>query len=597
VRGEHGLPVAGGTPAMRPSRRPRASRSAAATPCIALLAVLTIPLRAQQPAVDAKPWSIPARGAALFTATGELRWTDAKGDSIGLERAGDRFDPVLFAADVAPDGRALSLQPWSLQSLGPWLAFDLSWRPGDRVDRVFPRVDPFGEVFVHGEAHALADGRHELVVVLRRRDIAPRDDDAEFLRVERHYLGEELGGRLIVRRRLDVERGGVQAFEWEVDGHQSATGGTARARYSVSGGETWRLLETVVDRYTSVATGPGFAARIETARAFATMRLRQELQAPDVQGDDGRGNVQGPSLLALRLAALARSGVRSGDADAAAAFVALQQRELKVPSGIACAILATGWLHAPPGERQHRLGGAPPGPRDLPAPARRYVGQLVRQLLALRRTHGELAFWPFAADVLDFEALHTWLAVVALDEAVACGIEVRPDVFAGVAAHLCEATVDGGWTNDRRDHRGWCTAAATAGALAALQVCARRLPPRDPLQQRIRGVSASGLDVLERLATARWCGADLMVLHQYHADYALALAVLGDELPAGELDALGARDPYFEAALVQQLRQRGDGAVPPTALGTAAALWLWRPCVTGPTTPGSGSGGDQPRKR
>jgi hypothetical protein len=103
--------------------------------------------------------------------------------------------------------------------------------------------------------------------------------------------------------------------------------------------------------------------------------------------------------------------------------------------------------------------------------------------------------------------------------------------------------------------------------------------------------------MLESLATARWCGADLMVLHEYHCEYALALAVLGDELPGTGLDALGARDPYFEAALVQQLRQRSDGAVPPTALGTAAVLWLWRPQVSGPTTPGGGAAADQPRKK
>lgn len=537
------------------------------------LAVGTV--RAQAP-----QWQVPPRGAVRFEKQGALQWT-AAGSRFGGDSLRHLVDPILFAADIAPDGRSLLLEPWSLQSLGPVLALDLSWGPDESVERTFPRVEPYGEVTVRGQAHREPDGEQVLVLSLQRADIAPYDADAEFQRVERHYYDESLTGQLIVRRRLADQGLGVASLRWEIDAKATHTSGRVQSPCAVTGGETWRRLEIVPARYAGSVHGASFGECVATARANALAALRRELVDASVREDDGEGNVQGPSLLAVRLAALARSGVRAMDPDAAAVLASLPERELRVTSGIAFAILAVAWLHAPPAEAPAGRGERSTR-RQLPTAASRYLHLLADQLLARRLVDGDRIAWAPLADRTLPDQRQTWLATAALDEAARCGAKLPKDLFAGVARHLLAAAIDGGFAGSAERHPGHCSAEATAGCVAALSVCARRLAKGDRLQPSIRAAIAAGLDWLRRHGTARYNGAPLCVLRQHEDFAAMALAILADEQP---IETLGPRDPYFELASVLLLRQRRDGVLPSTVFGTAASLWLWRPAVVAPITP------------
>lgn len=564
-------------------------------------------------------WAIPAHGAVLWQVEDTVHWSDAAGKPVGMWTATNYMAPVLFADELEASQRRLAMPPWDFGSLGPWLAMDLSTLSLDGAfDWRFDRVMPFGEVRFVGRARRTQDGWQEFAGELSRADVAPKDADQDFLRVERHYLSERLQGSMTVRRRFDERQGRLLEFAWSVDAKMTHTAGQQRRPFTVGGGQHWTLAATLPNRFPASAGGPAFDARVDAAIQRGAARQLATLGAfsdPSLTDGEGRGNFQGPSLHALMLFGLARAGHRVGEAGIDAALARLPRRPLTEPHGLAMAMLALAELYAPRDERRQRvLGGAPPAPRTLPLDERRWLRVLGDRLLAAAgradEDHPGL-WWGFVASMNEYEQRSCWLAVAALDRAVACGLQVPKGVWAGAARHFLASQLHGdervdftvrsegggdaggkqlyaapgGWPQSPRKRAEYCTGDATAGAMVGLCVCRRRLPASHALQPEIGRALDAGFAWLLQHGTPRHGPAELPVHHQCYEDYSLALALLLDE---SGVRWLGPRDLYFEQALALQQREE-DGQFPGSVAGTPSALALLRPSPTpGPITPSRG---------
>lgn len=567
-------------------------------------------------------WSVPDGGVLFWDRAPDLRWSDGNGIA-SAERLVGRVHPVLFAGELDPGRTRLVPPPWSLQAIGPWLAWDLApWdRPGP-VAHTWPRIEPFGVVSFRGEAEPPADGWQTIRGRLSRAAVPDADGvDPDWLRFERHYHGEELTGTLQVRRRLDPQPGRIVEFEWSIEAKFTTSPGGVRTPGQLQGGERWTLRATLPPDFPAGAHGSAFAEQVDQGIARAQAFLGAELVRYEnqlVQGPQGRGNITGPSMHAAILLALARSGLRAGDPDADELLAALLEREQTQPHGFALVLLALGELHAPRNERVLRLRGASPSTRTLPGPLRERMAQLVRGLLVARSTgQGDAAegeerlAWSFMPGARGFQTRATWLAVRALDEAAACGVDVAETVWVGAARHLLDHQLidgnevavqlrrepgwsgpgggtgalrarPGGWPGDPRPHPGTCDGAATAGSMAALLVCRRRLPA-SRVPEDLDAALQRGWAWLAVHGSPRYCPAPLAVHRQLRSDHVLAMGFLLEESGVRWLDG---RDRYFEQAIVLLQDQREDGVVLSTVEDTPAALGFWRGTgLSGPRTP------------
>lgn len=532
-------------------------------------------------------WKVPAGGLVQWQREGRLTWTDGRRE-LPVGSAQSECDPVLFHSELLPSARGPRTEPWSLPALGPWLAFDLGWAEG-AFERTFARVEPFGSVVVRGRVERLQDGREQLVAKVARIDLVPFDDDEDFLRIEAHYLRSTLDVGIEVTRRVDAEAGLVTGLEWSVDGTATRPNGNGQENVTVHGKEHWSSPRVLEREFGAVDQAPSFATWIEEGRQRTFAQVKKRLIEKSENGlaqGEGQGNVQGPSLHALMLFGLARSGGRATDPALQALLTELHERELSVPSGLAFAILATGWLHAPDDERARRATALGPSPRKLPARLKKQVSALADRLVALaqqgRGGNGDPVedglFWPPGPEMGYFDAFQTFAVVCALDEAVACGVPVGASVFAGAATQLLAVRVADsgghGWCSRVDDRRGSIDGASTACALAALAVCDRRLPKKHALHARVKKAVDDGLAWLDSHVGARFAPAQ-MIVHRGDATYVLAWSLAVEDLGMAKRRGRDGRDLAFELSFLQRLREDESGLTGSTVLGMPAALSLW----------------------
>ncbi|MBK8097770.1 MAG: hypothetical protein IPK26_11725 [Planctomycetes bacterium] len=566
-------------------------------------------------------WRLPPHGLAQYSATDTIVGEVGGKPMSMLESVSTRCHPLLFADELVDGGRRWREAPWSLDSIPMWLAWDLTtWDKPGAIDVRWPRIADYGEVRFLGKV-AVVDGYGWQQIKGRLTRADPKSPggsfDPELLRFERHYGSEALAGELVVRRRYDPQKGVVAEFVWSIDA--TLTVAPRHTAATLRGTETWRLVDVQGNRDPATGDRPGFSARIDAAIDRAAARQLRWLLRPDgtLAAGENRGAVHGPSLHALMLHGLARAGRRAGDPGIDGALAALLQRPMTEPHGHALTILAIVGLHAPAADRGRRAAGAAPAV-ELPAAMRAAVAARVTALRGLARRGDRDGkngiWWAFARDSSNWDSWQTWISVQALDAAARAGVPVADAVFEDCLRHLLHAAVAAGsgpeperqpestakppsgtrvnggvpmscWMDGQWRAPWMGRGDATAGAMAAILCCRRRVQDGALLQQADDAVRG-GFAWLSQHWTGRHNPAVLGVETQHRGWMAMALAWLADESGVRWLDG---RDLYFEMAATL-LEEEGPtkGAVLGSVIETPAALVLWRPGavdVTPPLTP------------
>jgi hypothetical protein len=566
-------------------------------------------------------WSIPPHGVVRYAETGGFTGVRADGSTLSLlDSASTTCHPLLFADELAADGRNWGVEPWSLPAIPIWLALDLRTfdRPGD-VRHVWPRIADFGEVTFVGTAAAPdADGWQRITGQLKRVPVRERANASKReIELDRWYLANALEVKLELRRRFEPDssasdryarRGVVSAIEFTLAGRVEAD--NPRQWHELSGKRTWRLVGTYDNRSAPTPQHPGFEAMVAQATQAAVARQLDILRAFEgtVAEDEGRGALHGPALHAALLYGAARAGCRAGDPAIDAALGHLLQRDHTRAHGFAFRILAIAGLHAPADERTRCLRGQP-STLQLPPPMRAAMEQAVAGLLRIRlHTKAGTGFWPFAADSRECSLLHSCLAIQALDVATRCGIRVPADVFEGFARHLVATAIDvpgiaaarlelepglaRATPKERSRVRASTDAAACAWndtdlgafgsdgadiafAMAALLAGNRHVRDAELRAQALVCVER-GWAWLGHHFTARHAPSVMHVERQRRFEGTFAMAWLLDETGVRMLNG---HDVYFECASVRLADTRDSGVVATTVGDAPAALALWRPHV------------------
>ena len=381
----------------------------------------------------------------------------------------------------------------------------------------------------------------------------------------------------------------------------------------------------------------GFQGRVDVA----IERCCDWLEA--FQAEDGSFPGMGPpGPAALALLALVRSGRPIGGHTLRRGFDWLLEQEPQGTYGVGAVLMALEALGTPPEEMvQARRGElATPSPRKLSPKARAMAERLTRQLIETalqappedgRRTvtgRGRPLRWGYPHQApIDLEPEHpdwwdnsnTQYAVLGLNSAARCGVEIGRDVWQGVAEHFLavqspvgeerpglrltphprrNAEPERRYAVDAVDavRRGWnyqecgngCRpyGSMTCAGLASLAIArahlreGKRFGGRPRLLSRIDTALRDGWAALEGMWTV-WENPGYEGWTIYHL-YGLERAgILCD------VERLEGHDWYWEGALQLLLRQEDDGSWPTYMVEPVDTIWalLFLSRSTTPITP------------
>ena len=410
-------------------------------------------------------WQIPERGVVFYdrTSTGSLPVT-----SSVMGRSEPVMPAVLLDGELDPKKQFVRRPAAVLRELDMALAFDLRQTArGGKFTMDFPNISGVGALQLTGKT-GKADGEGVQTI-----EAAIEPVEAKGGAAGRGGFGREeltpIKGTIVVRRKVDGERGLVTWFESELKAHvvvaaaqvaraggaggrgpggrrpggrgpggRGAVGGAAGATSDSVFSQTWNLREVKVNRY------PGFNAEvadaIRTGSDFIKAAVRSAAGGQLFRDPDSATRTYDSGLLALCLLTLVKADVDRDDEVLVKGFADLRKRKLVDTYSLSLALMAMEALYAPVDERTALLEGriVEPVKRVVPQADLDLMQEWTTTLLKnVDSSAGNTAYvlrfhyTPNAA----YDNSNTQYALLGLYSAYLCGVPISPTVWFANAKH------------------------------------------------------------------------------------------------------------------------------------------------------------------